>query len=70
MFDRTLVSCKITDMADSAILLRCRMCLPDSQDSSDMTLSHFSSKIFTASVNSTSGGRAPVDSMVSSKEKQ
>src|SRR5438132_1255384 len=38
------------------------------QDSSDMTLSHFSSKIFTASVNSTSGGIAPVDSMVTSRE--
>uniref|UniRef100_A0A0A9E526 Si946076e12 n=1 Tax=Arundo donax TaxID=35708 RepID=A0A0A9E526_ARUDO len=32
-----------------------------------MTLSHFSSKIFTASVNSTSGGIAPVDSMVKMK---
>lgn len=33
-------------------------------ESSVMTRSHLSSKIFTASVNSTSGGNAPVDSMV------
>jgi hypothetical protein len=38
------------------------------QESSDMTLSHFSSKIFTASVNSTSGGMLPVDSMVTSEQ--
>lgn len=36
-------------------------------DSSVITRSHFSSKIFTASVNSTSGGNAPVDSMVTRK---
>lgn len=43
------------------------------QESSVITRSHLSSKIFTASVNSTSGGNAPVDSIVTtqtSKKKQ
>lgn len=34
------------------------------QERSLITLSHLSSKIFTASVNKTSGGNAPVDSIV------
>lgn len=35
----------------------------ENYESSVITLSHLSSKIFTASVNNTSGGNAPVDSM-------
>ena len=38
-------------------------------DSSVIKRSHFSSKIFTASVNSTSGGNAPVDSIVTKARK-
>lgn len=38
-------------------------------ESSEITRSHFPSKIFTASVKSTSGGRAPADSMVTTQSR-
>lgn len=41
------------------------------QERSEITRSHLLSKIFTASVNNTSGGSAPVDSIVTvEQEKQ
>lgn len=39
-------------------------------ESSVITRSHLSSKTFTASLNSTSGGNAPVDSMVTTGKKE
>jgi hypothetical protein len=40
------------------------------QESSVITRSHLASKIFTASVKRTSGGNAPVDSIVTSGKEQ
>ena len=40
------------------------------QESSVITRSHLSSNIFTASVNSSSGGKAPVDSRVTRQTRE
>lgn len=46
-----------------SMIIRLRHNKKKNQENSVITRSHLSSKIFTASVNSTSGGNAPVDSM-------
>jgi len=46
-----------------SLIIRLRHNKKKNQENSVITRSHLSSKIFTASVNSTSGGNAPVDSI-------
>lgn len=41
-----------------------------SQESSEITRSHLSSRTLTASVKRTSGGKAPVDSILTAEEKE